>query len=153
MLLYKILLLNSDAQNINFTPVSQEGHVEDGIRLPCRSSCVTVNIYIVWLIALVMSLFQRNGASTSYVCFPLLFSNYRISSLIDILVALSILMGYSVTTASFVTYVVREHQTKAKQLQHISGIGVTCYWVTNFIYDMVSSSFHSKKDSINLNRS
>ncbi|XP_054978094.1 glucosylceramide transporter ABCA12 [Sorex araneus] len=59
------------------------------------------------------------------------------SSLIDILVALSILMGYSVTTASFVTYVVREHQTKAKQLQHISGIGVTCYWVTNFIYDMV----------------
>uniref|UniRef100_A0A8C5V2F7 ATP binding cassette subfamily A member 12 n=1 Tax=Microcebus murinus TaxID=30608 RepID=A0A8C5V2F7_MICMU len=59
-----------------------------------------------------------------------------ISSLIDILVALSILMGYSVTTASFVTYVVREHQTKAKQLQHISGIGVTCYWVTNFIYDM-----------------
>nr|XP_012612232.2 ATP-binding cassette sub-family A member 12 [Microcebus murinus] len=62
-----------------------------------------------------------------------------ISSLIDILVALSILMGYSVTTASFVTYVVREHQTKAKQLQHISGIGVTCYWVTNFIYDMVSN--------------
>ncbi|XP_036175419.1 ATP-binding cassette sub-family A member 12 isoform X3 [Myotis myotis] len=59
------------------------------------------------------------------------------SSLIDVLVALSILMGYSVTTASFVTYVVREHQTKAKQLQHISGIGVTCYWVTNFIYDMV----------------
>ncbi|KAI4574758.1 hypothetical protein MJT46_004037 [Ovis ammon polii x Ovis aries] len=58
------------------------------------------------------------------------------SSLIDILVALSILMGYSVTTASFVTYVVREHQTKAKQLQHISGISVTCYWVTNFIYDM-----------------
>ncbi|XP_028924307.2 ATP-binding cassette sub-family A member 12 [Ornithorhynchus anatinus] len=60
-----------------------------------------------------------------------------ISSLIDILVALSILMGYSVTTASFVTYVVREHQTKAKQLQHISGVGVTCYWITNFIYDMV----------------
>ncbi|KAB1278951.1 ATP-binding cassette sub-family A member 12 [Camelus dromedarius] len=59
------------------------------------------------------------------------------SSLIDILVALSILMGYSVTTASFVTYIVREHQTKAKQLQHISGVGVTCYWVTNFIYDMV----------------
>nr|XP_030708684.1 ATP-binding cassette sub-family A member 12 isoform X1 [Globicephala melas] len=58
------------------------------------------------------------------------------SSLIDILVALSILLGYSVTTASFVTYVVREHQNKAKQLQHISGIGVTCYWVTNFIYDM-----------------
>uniref|UniRef100_G3R8J4 ATP binding cassette subfamily A member 12 n=1 Tax=Gorilla gorilla gorilla TaxID=9595 RepID=G3R8J4_GORGO len=75
--------------------------------------------------------------SKTYVCFPLPIAHSRISSLIDILVALSILMGYSVTTASFVTYVVREHQTKAKQLQHISGIGVTCYWVTNFIYDMV----------------
>uniref|UniRef100_A0A8P0NG69 ATP binding cassette subfamily A member 12 n=1 Tax=Canis lupus familiaris TaxID=9615 RepID=A0A8P0NG69_CANLF len=64
------------------------------------------------------------------------FASLHIKILIDILVALSILMGYSVTTASFVTYVVREHQTKAKQLQHISGIGVTCYWVTNFIYDM-----------------
>ncbi|ELW49201.1 ATP-binding cassette sub-family A member 12 [Tupaia chinensis] len=86
---------------------------------------------------LVMNLFERKRAAKTYVCFPLPIAHYRISSLIDILVALSILMGYSVTTASFVTYVVREHQTKAKQLQHISGIGVTCYWVTNFIYDMV----------------
>lgn len=78
----------------------------------------------------------------------MLFPSYcspRMSSLIDILVALSILMGYSVTTASFVTYVVREHQTKSKQLQHISGIGVTCYWVTNFIYDMVSNVIQYRK--------
>ncbi|CAM5090301.1 unnamed protein product [Natator depressus] len=60
-----------------------------------------------------------------------------LSSLLDILVSMSVLIGYSITTASFVLYVVKEHQTKAKQLQHISGIGVTSYWVTNFIYDLV----------------
>ena len=88
---------------------------------------------------LVMNLSERKRVLKTYVCSPLPIAHYRMSSLIDILVALSILMGYSVTTASFVTYVVREHQTKAKQLQHISGVGVTCYWATNFIYDMVSS--------------
>ncbi|XP_062972176.1 glucosylceramide transporter ABCA12 [Elgaria multicarinata webbii] len=60
-----------------------------------------------------------------------------LSSLLDIIVSMSVLIGYSITTASFVLYVVKEHQTKAKQLQHISGISVTSYWVTNFIYDLV----------------
>jgi len=53
---------------------------------------------------------------------------------------MSVLVGYSITTASFVLYVVKEHQTKAKQLQHISGIGMTSYWVTNFVYDLVNNS-------------
>ncbi|XP_070588323.1 glucosylceramide transporter ABCA12 [Erythrolamprus reginae] len=60
-----------------------------------------------------------------------------LSSLLDIIVSMSVLIGYSITTASFVLYVVKEHQTKAKQLQHISGLDVTSYWMTNFIYDMV----------------
>lgn len=98
-------------------------------------------------------IFLRERAFQKLICaFLLPIAHLRMSSLIDILVALSILMGYSVTTASFVTYVVREHQTKAKQLQHISGIGVTCYWVTNFIYDMVSNLCHCRTDSIGLSR-
>uniref|UniRef100_A0ABM5EKU5 Glucosylceramide transporter ABCA12 n=1 Tax=Pogona vitticeps TaxID=103695 RepID=A0ABM5EKU5_9SAUR len=60
-----------------------------------------------------------------------------LSSLLDIIVSMSVLIGYSITTASFVLYVVKEHQTKAKQLQHISGISVRSYWVTNFFYDLV----------------
>ncbi|KAM6269041.1 glucosylceramide transporter ABCA12 [Porphyrio hochstetteri] len=60
-----------------------------------------------------------------------------LNSLLDIIVSMSVLVGYSITTASFVLYVVKEHQTKAKQLQHISGMGTTSYWVTNFIYDLV----------------
>uniref|UniRef100_A0A669QFQ1 ATP binding cassette subfamily A member 12 n=1 Tax=Phasianus colchicus TaxID=9054 RepID=A0A669QFQ1_PHACC len=61
----------------------------------------------------------------------------ELNSLLDIIVSMSVLVGYSITTASFVLYVVKEHQTKAKQLQHISGIGMTSYWVTNFVYDLV----------------
>nr|XP_014344924.1 PREDICTED: uncharacterized protein LOC102366091 [Latimeria chalumnae] len=60
-----------------------------------------------------------------------------VKSLVDTLVALCILMGYSIMTASFVIYVVKEHQTGAKQLQHISGISVTFYWIINFFYDML----------------
>ncbi|XP_068542414.1 glucosylceramide transporter ABCA12 isoform X1 [Anas acuta] len=60
-----------------------------------------------------------------------------LNSLLDIIVSMSVLVGYSITTASFVLYVVKEHQTKAKQLQHISGMGMTSYWVTNFVYDLV----------------
>lgn len=65
----------------------------------------------------------------------------RLSSLLDMIVSMSVLIGYSITTASFVLYVVKEHQTKAKQLQHISGISVRSYWVTNFLYDLVSILF------------
>ncbi|XP_062459511.1 glucosylceramide transporter ABCA12 [Pezoporus occidentalis] len=60
-----------------------------------------------------------------------------LNSLLDIIVSMSVLVGYSITTASFVLYMVKEHQTKAKQLQHISGIGMTNYWVTNFVYDLI----------------
>lgn len=64
----------------------------------------------------------------------------RLNSLLDIIVSMSVLVGYSITTASFVLYMVKEHQTKAKQLQHISGIGMTTYWVTNLVYDLVNNS-------------
>ncbi|XP_053925522.1 glucosylceramide transporter ABCA12 isoform X1 [Cuculus canorus] len=60
-----------------------------------------------------------------------------LNSLLNIIVSMSVLVGYSITTASFVLYVVKEHQTKAKQLQHISGMGMTSYWVTNFVYDLI----------------
>lgn len=115
-----------------------------------RLICVTANSCTVLLMAFSMNLPERKRVPQTYVCSPPPIAHCRMSSLIDILVALSILMGYSVTTASFVTYVVREHQTKAKQLQHISGISVTCYWVTNFIYDMVSHLCLCKKDRADL---
>lgn len=61
----------------------------------------------------------------------------RVKSLVHILVALCILTGYSIMTASFVIYEVQEHHSGSKQLQHISGIGEPFYWAINFLYDMV----------------
>ncbi|RXM34161.1 ATP-binding cassette sub-family A member 12 [Acipenser ruthenus] len=61
---------------------------------------------------------------------------FRVQSLVGVLVALCILTGYSIMTASFVIYEVMEYQTGAKRLQHISGVGEIFYWIVNFIYDM-----------------
>ncbi|XP_063285489.1 glucosylceramide transporter ABCA12 [Pelobates fuscus] len=60
-----------------------------------------------------------------------------IATLVNTLLALSILVGYSITTSSFVTYTVKEHNTGAKRLQHIAGVGEVCYWVIHFLYDMI----------------
>eukprot|EP00062_Callorhinchus_milii_P006027 gi/632946150/ref/XP_007888415.1/ PREDICTED: ATP-binding cassette sub-family A member 12 [Callorhinchus milii] len=57
-------------------------------------------------------------------------------SILNVLPALCILLGYFIMSSSFVIYVVKEHQTEAERLQHISGAGATFYWATNFIYDM-----------------
>ncbi|XP_053326902.1 glucosylceramide transporter ABCA12 [Spea bombifrons] len=58
-------------------------------------------------------------------------------TLVNSLVALSILAGYSITTASFATYVVKEHHNGSKRLQHIAGVGEVIYWLTNFFYDLI----------------
>ncbi|XP_031749717.1 ATP-binding cassette sub-family A member 12-like [Xenopus tropicalis] len=65
------------------------------------------------------------------------FIQKRIITLVNTSIALSVLVGYSIITASFATYVVKEHHSGAKRLQHIAGVGETCYWVTNFIYDLI----------------
>ncbi|XP_043931302.1 glucosylceramide transporter ABCA12 [Protopterus annectens] len=60
-----------------------------------------------------------------------------IASLVDTLVGLCILLGYSIMTSSFVIYIVKEYHSGAKQLQHISGMREPFYWLINFIFDMV----------------
>ncbi|XP_052004328.1 uncharacterized protein abca12 [Xyrauchen texanus] len=59
-----------------------------------------------------------------------------VGGLVSILVALCVLTGYSIMTASFVIYEVQEHHTGSKRLQQISGISETFYWIINFFYDM-----------------
>ncbi|MEQ2174294.1 hypothetical protein GOODEAATRI_006354, partial [Goodea atripinnis] len=54
-----------------------------------------------------------------------------------ILVAMCILTGFSITTASFAIYIVNEHHSGFKRLQHIAGISEPFYWAVNFFYDMV----------------
>ncbi|TSW62345.1 ATP-binding cassette sub-family A member 12 [Bagarius yarrelli] len=60
-----------------------------------------------------------------------------VRNLVNVLVAMCILTGFSIMTASFVIYEVHEHHTGSKRLQHISGISEPFYWIVNFFYDMV----------------
>ncbi|KAF0873265.1 ABCAD protein, partial [Crocuta crocuta] len=52
-------------------------------------------------------------------------------------VALCIVLGFSILSASIGSSVVRDRVTGAKRLQHLSGLGYKTYWLTNFLYDMV----------------
>lgn len=60
--------------------------------------------------------------------------------MIQILVAMCMLTGFSITLSSFAIYEVSEHQSGFKRLQHIAGIGEPFYWAVNFFYDMVIPS-------------
>ncbi|XP_046700800.1 glucosylceramide transporter ABCA12-like [Silurus meridionalis] len=59
-----------------------------------------------------------------------------VRNLVNVLVAMCVLTGFSIMTASFVIYEVHEHHIGAKMLQHISGISEPFYWIINFFYDM-----------------
>lgn len=52
-------------------------------------------------------------------------------------VALCIVLGFSILSASIGSSAVRDRVTGAKRLQHISGLGYGTYWFTNFLFDMV----------------
>ncbi|CAG09257.1 unnamed protein product, partial [Tetraodon nigroviridis] len=64
------------------------------------------------------------------------FIRNSIQGMLQILVAICVLTGYSITTASFAIYEVSEHNSGAKRLQHIAGISEPFYWTVNFLYDM-----------------
>ncbi|XP_021570031.1 ATP-binding cassette sub-family A member 13-like [Carlito syrichta] len=52
-------------------------------------------------------------------------------------VALCIVLGFSILSASIGSSVVKDRVTGGKKLQHISGLGYKTYWFTNFLFDMV----------------
>nr|XP_054603018.1 glucosylceramide transporter ABCA12 isoform X2 [Nothobranchius furzeri] len=61
-----------------------------------------------------------------------------VEGLLQILVAMCVLTGFSIMTSSFALYEVNEHQSGSKRLQHIAGISEAFYWSVNFFYDMVT---------------
>ncbi|KAG6938795.1 ATP binding cassette subfamily A member 13, partial [Chelydra serpentina] len=52
-------------------------------------------------------------------------------------VALCIMLGFSILTASIGSSVVKDRVFGTKRLQHISGLGYKTYWLANFLYDML----------------
>ncbi|XP_076025938.1 uncharacterized protein abca12 [Genypterus blacodes] len=60
-----------------------------------------------------------------------------IQGILQILIAMCVITGYAITTASFAVYEVHEHHSSSKRLQHIAGISESLYWTFNFFYDML----------------
>ncbi|XP_072707693.1 ATP-binding cassette sub-family A member 13 [Ciconia boyciana] len=52
-------------------------------------------------------------------------------------VALCIMLGFSILTASIGSAIVKDRVSGTKRLQHITGLGYKTYWLANFYYDML----------------
>ncbi|XP_053122131.1 ATP-binding cassette sub-family A member 13 [Hemicordylus capensis] len=52
-------------------------------------------------------------------------------------VALCIMLGFSILTASIGSSIVKDRVSGAKRLQHITGLSYKTYWLANFLYDML----------------
>uniref|UniRef100_A0A493TEE3 ATP binding cassette subfamily A member 13 n=1 Tax=Anas platyrhynchos platyrhynchos TaxID=8840 RepID=A0A493TEE3_ANAPP len=52
-------------------------------------------------------------------------------------VALCIMLGFSILTASIGSAVVKDRVSGTKRLQHITGLGYKTYWFANFCWDML----------------
>lgn len=57
----------------------------------------------------------------------------------DAVVAICVIFAMSFIPASFVLYLIQERVTKAKHLQFVSGVSPVTYWLTNFMWDIVSN--------------
>lgn len=57
----------------------------------------------------------------------------------DAVVAICVIFAMSFIPASFVLYLIQERVTQAKHLQFVSGVSPAVYWLTNFMWDIVSN--------------
>lgn len=62
----------------------------------------------------------------------------RLTTAVDAVVAVCVIFAMSFIPASFVLYLIQERVNKAKHLQFVSGVSPTTYWLTNFLWDIVS---------------
>eukprot|EP00041_Stephanoeca_diplocostata_P037453 m.1419052 g.1419052 ORF g.1419052 m.1419052 type:complete len:1793 (-) comp25039_c0_seq8:263-5641(-) len=53
-------------------------------------------------------------------------------------VAFSILFGVAPLVSSFVIFLVKERESKAKHVQFVSGLDAFSYWLSNFLWDLVN---------------
>jgi len=60
-------------------------------------------------------------------------SNYNIQVVVDF-----IMLAISFIPAAFSTYIVREREVKAKHQQFVSGVSIPAYWISTFLFDIIS---------------
>ena len=56
----------------------------------------------------------------------------------DLVIAIFVIIAMSFVPASFVVFLVTERASKAKHLQFVSGVDPVIYWLSNYIWDVVS---------------
>jgi hypothetical protein len=54
------------------------------------------------------------------------------------LVVTFIMLAAPCIPAAFATFVVRERETKSKQQQMVSGVSIPAYWLSTFLWDIIS---------------
>lgn len=67
---------------------------------------------------------------------PCLFSLRRQGT--DLVIAIFVIIAMSFVPASFVVFLVTERASKAKHLQFVSGVDPVIYWLSNYVWDVVS---------------
>ena len=55
------------------------------------------------------------------------------------MIAIFIIIAMSFVPASFVVFLVMERASKAKHLQFVSGVDPAIYWLSNYVWDIVSA--------------
>lgn len=56
----------------------------------------------------------------------------------DLVIAIFVIIAMSFVPASFVVFLVTERASKAKHLQFVSGVDPVIYWLSNYVWDVVS---------------
>ena len=62
----------------------------------------------------------------------------RVNNAVDLAVAICVIFAMSFVPASFVLFLIEERVSNSKHLQFVSGINPTVYWVSTWMWDMVS---------------
>ena len=61
----------------------------------------------------------------------------QVDSIAQLMLALFVLIPYTFIPSTYVAFIVKERECKAKHLQFVSGVNFVVYWVSNFIFDIV----------------
>ena len=52
--------------------------------------------------------------------------------------SLSVAIAFAFIPASFVSFVVRERESKVQHLQYISGVSTSAYWLSTYLWDFLN---------------
>ncbi|KPA77100.1 putative ABC transporter [Leptomonas pyrrhocoris] len=59
-----------------------------------------------------------------------------VSSVYAMIIAIIIMIPFTFIPSTFVAWIVKEREVKARHLQNVSGLFFSVYWVTNFLFDL-----------------